>query len=198
MPWYSFNLLRTGRLKSLSLSFHLGSCYLDLGVTNCQVTKENRNGLDKSEYETIKSTVKILLDLDGLRMLKRLCLNLQHPFITLILSYCTCRWGGGGSSPDACEEIYCGTRPFSESEALAVARYLYKLRKNLVSFMDIHTYGQLWMSPWGFTEGFPRDFNRQVHNSFPLSVPNIFWKITSLDRWKISVWVPPPRSTSTF
>jgi len=71
------------------------------------------------------------------------------------------RWGGGGSSSDPCEEIYCGQKPFSESEALAVARYLYKLRRNLASFMDIHTYGQLWMSPWGFTTGFPRDYVRQ-------------------------------------
>jgi len=73
------------------------------------------------------------------------------------------RWGGGGSSPDPCEEIYCGPKPFSESESLALARDLYKMRRKLVSFFDIHTYGQLWMSPWGFTTGFPRDYVKQEY-----------------------------------
>ena len=77
---------------------------------------------------------------------------------------------GGGSSPDPCEEIYCGPKPFSESESLALARYLYKIRRKLISFIDIHTYGQLWMSPWGFTTGFPRDFARQVRMSMILSL----------------------------
>jgi len=71
------------------------------------------------------------------------------------------RWGGGGSSPEPCDEIYCGRKPFSESETLALARYIYRIRRNLVSFIDIHTYGQLWMSPWGFSTAFPRDFVRQ-------------------------------------
>lgn len=73
------------------------------------------------------------------------------------------RWGGGGSSPDPCEEIYCGPKPFSESESLSLARHLYRIRRKLVSFIDIHTYGQLWMSPWGFTTGFPRDYVRQEY-----------------------------------
>ena len=67
------------------------------------------------------------------------------------------RWGGEGSSPDICEDIYCGQKPFSEVETLSLARHLYKLRRNIAAFLDVHTYGQMIMSPWGFTRGFPRD-----------------------------------------
>ncbi|XP_057292860.1 carboxypeptidase B-like isoform X1 [Hydractinia symbiolongicarpus] len=71
------------------------------------------------------------------------------------------RWGGGGSSRDPCDEIYCGTRPFSENESLALARYLYKHRRKLKAFMDVHTYGQMWMSPWGYTKMLPRHYVEQ-------------------------------------
>ena len=30
------------------------------------------------------------------------------------------------------------------------------------AFIDVHSYSQLWMSPWGFTEEFPPDFEAQV------------------------------------
>ena len=69
---------------------------------------------------------------------------------------------GGGSSPDPCEEIYCGTKPFSEPESLALARYLYKHRRDLEAYMDVHTFGQLWMSPWGYTDAYPEHFDKQV------------------------------------
>ena len=69
---------------------------------------------------------------------------------------------GGGSSPDLCDETYCGRKPFSEKESLALARYLYQLRRNLVAYLDIHTFGQLWMSPWGFTNAVPKDYDKHV------------------------------------
>ena len=69
---------------------------------------------------------------------------------------------GGGSSPDVCAEIFCGTHPFSESETLSLARFLYKHRRLLKVYIDVHTYGQLWMSPWGFTSAFSRDYRTQV------------------------------------
>lgn len=67
---------------------------------------------------------------------------------------------GSGSSGDSCDEIYCGARPFSEKESLALARYLYKVRRSLVAFIDVHTYGQLWMSPWGYTTVESRHYSR--------------------------------------
>lgn len=63
---------------------------------------------------------------------------------------------GYGSSGDPCDNIYSGSHPFSERETLSLARHLYKLRRRIVSYMDVHVFGQLWMSPWGFTGNTPK------------------------------------------
>ena len=39
------------------------------------------------------------------------------------------KWGSGGSSPDPCNDVYCGEKPFSEKESLALAKYIYHIRK---------------------------------------------------------------------
>lgn len=59
-------------------------------------------------------------------------------------------------------DTYHGRRPFSEIEVLNVARYLYKNRHNLIGYMDIHAYSQLWMTPWGYTRTLPKDYNEMV------------------------------------
>jgi hypothetical protein len=28
--------------------------------------------------------------------------------------------------------------------------------------MDFHSYGQMWMSPWGYTKNKPKDFEKMV------------------------------------
>ena len=43
-----------------------------------------------------------------------------------------------------------------------VARYLYKNRNNLIGYMDIHAYSQLWMTPWGSTKTYPKDYTEMV------------------------------------
>lgn len=43
-----------------------------------------------------------------------------------------------------------------------VARYLYKNRHNLVGYMDVHAYSQLWMTPWGYTQTYPKDYAEMV------------------------------------
>lgn len=62
------------------------------------------------------------------------------------------KWGGRGASPDYCDETYSGQTPFSEPEVLALARYMYSRRSDLKAFLDIHTFGQLLMYPWGYTK----------------------------------------------
>lgn len=69
---------------------------------------------------------------------------------------------GAGSSPDACDDIFCGRKPFSEKESLTLARYLYSIRRQLVAYVDVHTYGQVLMSPWGYSTGYPKDYSIQV------------------------------------
>lgn len=67
-------------------------------------------------------------------------------------------WGGVGSSSSPCSDTYHGNRPFSEIEVFNVARYLYKNRHNFIGYMDIHAYSQLWMTPWGSTKTYPKDY----------------------------------------
>jgi len=84
------------------------------------------------------------------------------------------RWGGFGSSADPCEEIYSGSHPFSESESLALARYLYKLRRRIIAYMDVHVFGQLWMSPWGYTSSTPK--HHETHNKMLNQIKNALLK----------------------
>ncbi|EDO45321.1 predicted protein [Nematostella vectensis] len=72
------------------------------------------------------------------------------------------KWGGVGTSSDPCRDTYRGPRPFSEVEALNVARYLYRNRKSLIGYMDIHAYSQLWMTSWGFNRAYPPAYNTKV------------------------------------
>lgn len=68
------------------------------------------------------------------------------------------KWGGIGTSRNPCSDTYPGSRPFSEIETLNVARYMFNHRQELVGYMDIHAYSQLWMTPWGYKRTRPRDY----------------------------------------
>jgi len=68
-------------------------------------------------------------------------------------------WGGGGSSPDSCSDTYRGTSAFSAPEVARERDYIQNL--NIAAFVDIHSYGGLFMSPWGYTSAYPptADYN---------------------------------------
>jgi len=65
-------------------------------------------------------------------------------------------WGGPGSSRDPCSNNYGGSTPNSSPEINNEQNYLSDLG-NLASFVDIHTTGAMFMSPWGWTEELPRN-----------------------------------------
>lgn len=65
-------------------------------------------------------------------------------------------WGGEGSSGSTSSETYRGTAPFSEPESQAMRDYLLSL-PNLSGFMDVHSYGQLILQPFGYTSQYPPD-----------------------------------------
>lgn len=62
-------------------------------------------------------------------------------------------WGGPGSSGTPSSETYRGTAPFSEPETAAV-RDLF-LQRQFAGGFTYHSYGQLVMSPWGYTTAPP-------------------------------------------
>jgi hypothetical protein len=64
-------------------------------------------------------------------------------------------WGvGGGSSGTPSSEVYRGTAAFSEPETTAIRDYAMAL-PNLKAHIDIHTYSQLVLGPWGYTTSPP-------------------------------------------
>ncbi|KAI8603738.1 hypothetical protein EDD21DRAFT_368218 [Dissophora ornata] len=57
-------------------------------------------------------------------------------------------WNNGGSSGNPCSEAYHGPGPFAAKEPKMVADFITK-KKNVVSYIDFHSYSQLWMTPFG-------------------------------------------------
>ena len=47
--------------------------------------------------------------------------------------------------------LYRGRHPFSEPETYSLGNYLLSRREEIKVFLDIHSFGQLFMSPWGHT-----------------------------------------------
>ncbi|KAK3085609.1 hypothetical protein FSP39_006042 [Pinctada imbricata] len=70
------------------------------------------------------------------------------------------QWGNVGSSNLPCSNTYRGPKAFSEVEVKGVANFMKKVR--MKAFIDFHSYSQRWMSPWGYTEHLPNDYNDQV------------------------------------
>ncbi|UCE81099.1 MAG: PKD domain-containing protein [Methanobacteriota archaeon] len=58
-------------------------------------------------------------------------------------------WGGAGTSNETWQSTYCGEYPFSEPETQAIRDLT--LNHSFVVALDLHTYGDLVMWPWGYT-----------------------------------------------
>ncbi|MFN0056984.1 MAG: M14 family metallopeptidase [Planctomycetota bacterium] len=65
-------------------------------------------------------------------------------------------WGGPGSSPATSSPVYHGTGPFSEPESSA-ARDFVLARPQIAAFLDVHSYSQLLLQPFGYTVALPPD-----------------------------------------
>ncbi len=64
------------------------------------------------------------------------------------------QWGGQGAASTACNETYRGASAFSEPET-QVIRDFSLASTRLVAAIDYHSYSQLVMSPWGYTQTLP-------------------------------------------
>jgi murein tripeptide amidase MpaA len=60
------------------------------------------------------------------------------------------KWGTPGASANPCADTYRGTGPNSSREATALDKYV-KTLTNVVSYLDFHSYSQMWLYPWGWT-----------------------------------------------
>jgi carboxypeptidase A2 len=68
------------------------------------------------------------------------------------------RWGNDGVSHVPCADTYCGESGGSEPETQAVQAELVRLGPTLGATVTIHSYGNMWMFPWGNTV----DYNGQT------------------------------------
>jgi len=60
-------------------------------------------------------------------------------------------WATVGSSYDSCQDTYHGSAPFSEAESRATrdAINAIKSTQTVAAFVSVHSYSQLWMTPYG-------------------------------------------------
>ena len=68
-----------------------------------------------------------------------------------------------GASSHPCSEIYHGRAAMSEREVQNVANFLQSEKHRLVGYLDIHSYSQILMFPWGYTKRRNKDFQELVH-----------------------------------
>jgi len=64
-------------------------------------------------------------------------------------------WMTIGASNNPCSETYAGSAPYSEPEAKALSDFVMTKEGDWDLFITLHTYGQLWMSAWGYTKDQP-------------------------------------------
>ncbi|KAJ3214035.1 Carboxypeptidase A4 [Dinochytrium kinnereticum] len=59
-------------------------------------------------------------------------------------------WSKPGASGSACSDTFYGSAPFSAPEPKAMSNYITSLG-NVVSYIDFHSYSQLWLFPNGYS-----------------------------------------------
>jgi len=86
-------------------------------------------------------------------------------------------FGGGGSSPNPCADTYRGPTPFSAPETNSERTYLqpYLDAGTVAAFVDIHSYGGQWMSPWGYTTNLPPHYDDMYQAM--VSVQDAVWQV---------------------
>lgn len=66
--------------------------------------------------------------------------------------------GGTGASTNPCSETYRGDSAFSEPETAAERDLIdVQLKGRVKLYMAVHSYGQYWLFPWGYTSALTDD-----------------------------------------
>lgn len=74
-------------------------------------------------------------------------------------------WAGAGASGAACSDTYYGPSAGSEPEVQAVQNYVCGHNDTIKLYINFHSYSQLWLSPWGYTNELPVDYTQQDDGS---------------------------------
>jgi len=71
-------------------------------------------------------------------------------------------WNEGGSSNDKCSDTYHGPEAWSEVENINVRDFIAARQGQIVFYNSIHSYSQLILLPWGFTNDLPADYEEML------------------------------------
>ncbi|CAJ0581812.1 unnamed protein product, partial [Mesorhabditis spiculigera] len=71
------------------------------------------------------------------------------------------KWGGTGANRSPCSAIYGGSAPYSEPEIRAFKDFIDARINRLTIYISLHSYGQHFLSPWGYTEQRPVNYEDQ-------------------------------------
>lgn len=67
-----------------------------------------------------------------------------------------------GANRSPCSNIYAGAGAFSEPEVVGLRNFVERQLPQLKVYMSLHSYGQLFLSPWGYTNEKPYNYADQV------------------------------------
>merc|ERR1719392_500327 len=74
----------------------------------------------------------------------------------------TIGFGLGATSTNPCRETYRGSEPSSEPETKAVAAALLAIKDKVRIYLSFHSYGQYWLTSWGYKTSLPLDNDKLV------------------------------------
>lgn len=69
------------------------------------------------------------------------------------------KWRTGGSSDNKCADSYAGPDAASEYEIKSIEQAVRAKLTKWDSFMSVHSYGEVWLLPWAYTEERPDDYS---------------------------------------
>ena len=69
---------------------------------------------------------------------------------------------GLGTSGRPCQIDYRGEAAFSELETKAVQKWVEKNKSKILLYINFHAYGQLWMTPYGYSTDTPSNEEEMV------------------------------------
>ena len=67
-----------------------------------------------------------------------------------------------GFSSNPCNLTYSGVKAASEPEVQAVSNFLFQNAAMFDFYVTMHSYGQLWMLPYGFSDEIPPNYENMV------------------------------------
>ena len=71
-------------------------------------------------------------------------------------------FGLGATSSNPCSETYKGTESNSEPETKAVGQAIQKYKDSIRIYLTFHSYGQYWLTSWGYKTQLPVDNEKLV------------------------------------